>query len=139
MLGRKEELNLQLLQVVDGFLLVLAFWLAHTVRFFAPAWFAFDRPIGPFSAFQWLLFIIMPFGPIFLEMQGFYSNPLQKSLGRSLHQLGRAAFWLGLLIAGCAYFLRLDVPSRAVMPLFALFGTGLLIARDQLTLFRIRQ
>jgi exopolysaccharide biosynthesis polyprenyl glycosylphosphotransferase len=139
MLGRKEELNLQFLQVVDGVLLVLAFWLAHTVRYFASAWFVFDKPIGPFSAFQWLLFIIMPFGPILLELQGFYANPLQKSVARSLNQLARAGFWLGLLIAACAYFLRLEVSSRAVMPLFALFGAGLLIARDQLTLLRVRQ
>src|SRR4051812_19952760 len=139
MLGRKEELNLQFLQVVDGVLLVVAFWLAHTVRFLASAWFVFDKPIGPFSAFQWLLFIIMPFGPILLELQGFYANPLQKSVGRSLNQLARAAFWLGLLIAACAYFLRLEVSSRAVMPLFGLFGAGLLIARDQLPLSRVRQ
>ena len=32
MLGRKQELNLQFLQITDGLLMVLAFWLAHTLR-----------------------------------------------------------------------------------------------------------
>src|SRR6266481_3127166 len=106
MLGRKEELNLQILQIVDGLLLAVAFWLAHALRFLATSWFFFD-PIGPFASFQWLLFIILPFGPILLELQGFYANPLQKSLRKSLGQLARSAFWLGLMLAGCAYFLRL--------------------------------
>ena len=36
MLGRKQELSLQFLQIVDGLLLVIAFWVAHTIRFVAP-------------------------------------------------------------------------------------------------------
>jgi exopolysaccharide biosynthesis polyprenyl glycosylphosphotransferase len=122
MLGRKQELNLQFQQIADGFLLSVAFWLAHTLRFIGADWMFLNKPIGPFSEFQWLLFVIMPFGPIILEMQGFYSHPLQKTLGKSLEQLARGAVGLGLVIAACSYFLRLDVPSRAVMPLFAVVG-----------------
>ncbi len=139
MIGRKEELNLQLLQILDGLLLVLAFWLAHTFRFLASSWFVFDKPIGPFKEFQWLLFVILPFGPILLELQGFYANPLQKSLGKSLNQLARSAFWLGLLIAACSYFLRLDVPSRAVMPIFVVFGGVVILAREKAIQLRLRQ
>lgn len=139
MLGRRQELHLQTLQIFDGFLLSVAFWLAHTLRFIGVDWFGFNHPIGPFSDFQWLLFVIMPFGPIILEMQDFYSHPLQKTLGRSLQQLGRAAFWLGLLIAIASYFLRLDVPSRAVMPLFAVIGGVFLLIREQVTIARYRR
>jgi FlaA1/EpsC-like NDP-sugar epimerase len=138
MLGRRQELNLQFQQITDGLLMSVAFWLAHTVRFIGAGSVIFDKPIGPFSAFQWLLFVIMPFGPIILEMQGFYLHPLQKNLGRSLQQLARAAFWLGLLIAGCAYFLRLDVPSRAVMPIFAGIACVFLLLREQITIARLR-
>lgn len=138
MLGRKQELSLQFLQIIDGLMLVIAFWVAHTIRFLAVDWFVFDKPIGPFSEFQWLLFVILPFGPIILELQGFYTHPLQKSPAKSLAQIGRAAFWLGLLIAVCAYFLRLDVPSRAVMPMFAVLAMCGLLLRERLTILRVR-
>lgn len=139
MLGRKQELNLQFLQIVDGLLMVIAFWMAHTIRFLGADWFIFDKPIGPFNAFQWLLFVILPFGPIILELQGFYNHPIQKPPGKSLAQLARAAFWLGLVIAACSYFLRLDVPSRAVMPMFAILAAGILLLRERVTVLRWRK
>ena len=139
MLGRKQELNLQTLQLADGFLLVVAFWVAHSLRFFGADWFGvFDNPIGPFSDFQWLLLVILPFGPIFLELQGFYTNPLQKDAGRSLAQIARTFFWLGLLIAASSYFFQLSVPSRAVMPLFIVISTAALLLRERVTLSRFR-
>ncbi len=138
MIGRRQELSLQLLQIADGILLAVAFWLAHTLRFFGAEWFVFQKPIGPFTEFQWLLFIILPFGPIFLETQGFYGHPLQKSLKRSIQQIGHAAFWLGLVIAACAYFLKLSVPSRAVMPIFAVLGCAFLLTRERMTVSRYR-
>ena len=74
----------------------------------------FKDPIDRFEKFQWLLFVIMPFGPITLELQGFYSHPLQKTLAKSTAQLARAIFWLGLLIGACAYFLWLPLPPLTV-------------------------
>ena len=139
MLDRKEELNRQLQQIVDGLLMVVAFWGAHTLRFIGNNWLFADKQIGPFKEFQWLLFVIMPFGPIILELQGFYSHLLHKSFPRSVGQLGRTAFWLGLLIAASSYFLRLDVPSRAVMPMFALLGAGALLTRERISVIRYRR
>jgi exopolysaccharide biosynthesis polyprenyl glycosylphosphotransferase len=139
MIGRRQELNLQFLQIVDAFLIVVAYWGAHTLRFLGFYWGIFDTPILPFSEFQWLLFVIVPFGPICLEAQGFYEHPTRKQFGKSLAQLGRGALVLGLIIALCAYFLRLNVESRAVMPLFAAFAASLLLAREQFTLARYRR
>lgn len=138
MIGRKQELNLQFLQILDGVLLAFVFWVAHTIRFMASDLFLYDRPIGPFRDFQWLLFIILPFAPIILEMQGFYGQPLQKTVGRSLRQIASGCIGLGLLIAACAYFLRLEVPSRAVMPMFFVLGVGVLMLRERLTLLQLR-
>ena len=138
MLGRKQELNLQFQQILDGFLMVLAFWVAHTIRFLGADWFFFDKAIGPFKDFQWLLFVIMPFGPILLELQGYYSHPVQKPLARSVQQLAHMFFWLGLLVAACSYFLRLEVPSRAVMPIFAVIAAAFLLARERITLLRYK-
>jgi exopolysaccharide biosynthesis polyprenyl glycosylphosphotransferase len=140
MLGRKQELSLQFLQIVDGTLMVVAFWAAHTLRFIGADWAIFrQQPIQSFDLFQWLIFVVMPFGPIILELQGFYSHPLQKTLAKSLSQLARAAFWLGLLIAGCAYFLWLPLPPRAVLPLFILFAGVALLLRERITIIRYRK
>src|SRR5688572_20178584 len=121
MLGRKQELNLQFQQISDGLLMSFAFWLAHTLRFIGGEQFGFDR-IAPFSQYQWLLFVLMPFGPIILELQGFYTHPLQKTVGRSFQQMLHAGVWLGVLVAACAFFLQLAWPPRAVVPMFAVFA-----------------
>jgi hypothetical protein len=111
MLGRRQELNLQFLQIVDGLLMAFAFWFAHAFRLAGSAWFVFDKPIGPFTDFQWLLFVILPFGPsrsrCRASMRTGWRNPSPQS-----RQIASAAFWVGLLIAACAYFLKLSVPSR---------------------------
>lgn len=138
MIGRKQELNLQFHQIVDGALLVIAFWGAHALRFFSTSWFGFEQPIAKFDEFRWLLFIILPFGPILLELQGYYVHPLQKSLLRSLSQMLRATFWLGLLIGTCVIFFRLEVPSRAVALIFIVLAALLLVARERITLFGAR-
>ena len=139
MLGRKQELNLQFLQIVDGLLMGVAFWLGHFLRAFGAGIPFFEEPIGPFREFQWLLLVIVPGGPFLLELQGFYAHPVQKSFRRSFGQLARAFFWLGLLIAACGFFLKLSIPSRAVMPLFVVISASMLMIRDRSTVIRFRQ
>ncbi|MEO8351953.1 MAG: sugar transferase, partial [Chthoniobacteraceae bacterium] len=52
--------------------------------------------------------------------------------------IARAFFWLGLLIAACAFFLKLAVPSRAVMPMFAVFAAAVLLLRERVSIERYR-
>ena len=138
MTGRKQEFNLQLYQIVDSVLLAFAFWAAFTLRQYMDH--LFGSPIGYFSDNHWILFILMPFGPILLELQGFYDHPLKKTWPGSLTQMARAAFWLALLVACCVFFFKLQVPGRAVLPLFGLFSALLLTLRERATtaLFRTR-
>jgi exopolysaccharide biosynthesis polyprenyl glycosylphosphotransferase len=60
-------------------------------------------------------------------------------LGKSLVQIARAIFWLGLIIAACSYFLKLSVPSRAVMPLFIVIAAVILLLREHLSLIYYRE
>ena len=133
MLGRRQKLNLQFLQIVDAFLLVAAYWSAHWLRYRGHDVGLFEAPISPFVDFQWLLFVLIPFGPICLHAQGFYEHPERKATGRSLAQLGRAAIVFGMIIALCSYFLKLRVDSRAVMPIFASLASSLLLLRERAT------
>jgi exopolysaccharide biosynthesis polyprenyl glycosylphosphotransferase len=139
MTGRKQELNLQFRQIVDGILLVVAFWIAYVARNLLQYYTPIDRLIPPFSDFRWLVFLIMPFGPIMLELQGYYSMTLQKSLWKSLNQMVRAGVWMGLLVGGCVVFLKLQVPSRIVAFLYIFIAAALLVAREQLTLLYMKR
>jgi len=138
MIGRKQELNLQFQQILDGGLLILAFWLAHVIRTAFSVWFGvFDIP--NFNDFAWVLFILMPFGPIVLEMQGFYTHVLQKNVWKSTVQLGRASVVLGLLIALSSFFFRQTFPSRAVLLIFAPLALGFLLIRERITVGQLRR
>jgi hypothetical protein len=50
LLGRKQEIDLQLNQVIDAVLLVLSLWAAHTIRWFAGESFPVVPEIEPFKA-----------------------------------------------------------------------------------------
>lgn len=138
MSGRKQEFNLQFNQMLDAVLLVICFWLAHVLRYDGTEWFELDRPIGKFDEFRWMLFVIMPFGPIILDMQGYYSHILQKTVRKSLMQILNSAFWLCLLLAVCVIFLRLEVPSRAVLIIFGVMVVAVLLIRERIMLWCLR-
>ncbi len=133
MLRRKQEINQQLQQFIDAFLLLLAFWGGYALRVNGTDWFHID-PIPPFRDFLWLIVVIMPCGPLMLELQGFYEHPLQKQILRTLMQLGRALVGLALLSGLCVMFLKVALPSRSVLILFVIIGAGLLLAKDRLML-----
>jgi exopolysaccharide biosynthesis polyprenyl glycosylphosphotransferase len=141
MIGRKQELNLQFQQILDGALLVIAFWAAYVIRRSLSHWidepYLFDIP--PFDDFKWVLFVLMPFGPIVLEMQGFYNHILQKDIWKSTVQLGRAAIVLGLIIALSAFFFRFNFPSRGVPIIFSLIALAVLLGRERMTVAHLRR
>lgn len=128
MTGRRQEINLQLNQLADAGLLVLALWLAHYLRYRATLYLDIYA-IPPFRQFLWLIVLIMPFGPLLLETQGYYRGLLQKNTGYALTEIFRAGLWLAVLIAGCVIFFRLEVPSRAVFLGFGLIGAILLLLK----------
>ena len=139
MLGRRQQINLQFLQILDALLLILTFWGAHSLRYSGGELGFFEVHIPPFEKFFWLLFVIAPFGPICLAAQGFYEHPSRKNVGRSLRQLGRAGVILSLIIATCSFFSRRGVESRAVMPIFAFLATAFLLFRERIMVMQYRR
>ena len=132
MSGRKQEFNRQFYQILDGTLLVLAFWASHALRSVTST-IPFFEPYTPdIDDSRWLLFLIMPFGPIFLEIQGYYSHPLTKTLSRSCKQMFRAGIWLTFLISASAFFFKMNVPGRGVFIIFAILGPIFLQIREQI-------
>jgi hypothetical protein len=79
------------------------------------------------NALVWLLVLVIPFGPLLLDLHGFYDCPLQKTILKSVRKVGLALLWLAILICGCAIFFRLSLNSRSVLLLFGPIGTVALI------------
>ena len=79
-----------------------------------------------------MLAVIIPFAPFFLETQGFYNHPQEKTAWRSMQKITMAGIWLFVLLGAAVIFLRLEVPSRSVLILFALFAPCVLLLREKL-------
>ena len=139
MLARQQELNTQFHQLLDALLLALSLFAAHALRYYGTGWLDLPYSIDPFQNYQWLLVVIIPFGPIILDLQGFYQSPFNKTLWKSFVQIVRTMFYLSILVSACVIFLRLPLTSRAVPLLFILIATALLLLKERLIVNRIRR
>ncbi len=139
MLARQQELNVQFHQLIDALVMAIALFAAHAVRFYGTEWLALPYSIDPFRNYQWLLLVIMPFGPILLDLQGFYQSPINKTLGKSFVQIVRTMIYLSILVSACVIFLRLPLTSRAVPLLFIVIATILLLLKETAIVRRIRR
>jgi exopolysaccharide biosynthesis polyprenyl glycosylphosphotransferase len=139
MLARQQELNTQFHQLLDALLLALSLFAAHALRFYGTGWLNLPYPIDPFENYQWLLIVIMPFGPIILDLQGFYQSPFNKTLWKSFVQITRTMIYLSILVSVCVIFLRLPLTSRAVPLLFILIATSSLCLKERLIVRRMRR
>jgi len=131
--SRKQEIHLQIYQIVDAILIGLTFAFCYYLRAEEVVEFDLAGAIPPFEESLWILALCVPIGPVLLEFQGFYSYPLEKTTRQSLRQVLQAVAWLGLAMGVCVIFLRLEVPSRSVLILFAAALPFVLIARERLT------
>jgi exopolysaccharide biosynthesis polyprenyl glycosylphosphotransferase len=136
--GRRKEFNIQLNQLNDAILLVLSLWLAYALRYELAELFESIPPVESANVYVWLLVLVIPFGPLLLELQGFYDYPLEKTILKSVRQAGLALLWLAILICGCAIFFRLNLNSRSVLALFVLIGTVALIIKERIVVGYLR-
>jgi len=139
MLARRQELNTQLQVFIDAFLLALSLWAAYVLRYFSTFWFNLSNQIDPQRNYAWLLIVIMPFGPILLDVQGFYQSPLNKTRWKSVMQIGRAMLALSIIVSACVIFLRLPLASRSVPLLFILISTVVLLLKERLIAGHLRR
>jgi exopolysaccharide biosynthesis polyprenyl glycosylphosphotransferase len=139
MLARRQELNTQLQLAIDAFLLALSLWAAYALRSYSTSWFGLSKSVDPQSNYAWLLVPIMAFGPILLDLQGFYQSPLNKTKWRSIVQIVRAMIGLSIIVSACVIFLRLPLANRTVPLLFILIGTLVLLAKERLIAAHLRR
>lgn len=129
MLGRRQEINLQLTELLDSALLGFCLWFAHFLRAtFAPLIWPDIVEIPPLAELYWVIAVVVPFMPVVLEYLGFYNNLFHKTPAQSLRKLVEALFIMGTVIGAMVVFLKWNVPSRSVIILaVALSGIALLL------------
>jgi len=138
MLARRQELNTQLQQIFDAFLLAVSLVAGHALRAVSAEWLKID-PIGPLTEYQWLLVLIMPFGPILLDLQGFYQSPLTKTKWKSFIQIMQAMLYLSIIASGCVILLRMPLAARSVPLLFIAIATALLLIKERILIMMVRR
>ena len=139
MLARRQELNTQLQQLIDALVLAFSLLAAHALRFYSTSWFNLSYSIEPFHDYEWLLLVIMPFGPIILDLQGFYQSPLNKTKWKSFVQILRTMIYLSIMVSAGVIFLHLPLASRAVPLLFMFIATLVLMMKERVLVRRIRR
>src|SRR5437764_3371135 len=139
MLARRQELNTQLQVVIDGFLLAISLWGAWVLPCYGSFWFGLRDTVDPFHNYHWLFIVIMPFGPILLDLQGFYQSPLNKTVWRSIVQIVRAMVGLSIIVSACVIFLRFTLANRTVPLLFIFIGTIVLLLKERLMISYLRR
>ena len=133
MLARKEEISLQLNQIIDSVILALTFWFSWWFRYHLPEWGLFtDKNIAEFGYFLWVMAIVVPFTPLVLEYLGFYFDPLQTTVWNSLRQMAQGVVYIGVIIGGAVIFFKMENESRAVLIIFPALAGSLILVRERI-------
>lgn len=140
MLGRKQEINLQLTEIFDSAVLAFCLWFGHYMRaHLVPVFLPDAVEIPPFENFYWVMAIVPLFTPIALEARGFYANIYNKTLTQSIRQLAEGLVIIGMAVGACVVFLKWEVESRAVVIFSVLMGACALLLREAWQRERIRR
>lgn len=131
MLGRRQEINLQLTQLLDSTLLGFCLWFAHFLRSaILPQFWPDMVSIPSLDRLYWVMAVVVPFTPLILEWRGFYSNLYYKSPAHTLRQLVESLVIVSVIIGALVVFLRWEVPSRSVVILAVALSGIALVTRE---------
>jgi exopolysaccharide biosynthesis polyprenyl glycosylphosphotransferase len=138
--SQRREAATQFTQFADAVLIAVVFWFAHAFR----EWMAYAYPltfpaIAPFRYYKWLYLVVLPLYPFLLDINGYYTRPIEHRRGQVLWILAKSAAICALGITATMYFLRLAGVSRGVILLFAIASIGALCARDLLVEWYLRR
>lgn len=133
MLGSKnrEQFSVQALLLCDAFLVFQAFYIGDKLRPILRPMLGMsdDGQIG-LAEISWLLFIVVPFTPLVLEVFGFYRNVMRKTAFQSLTQMFQALLVIGVGVAAMVLFFKVAPMSRLVLAVAIILSTTFLLLRD---------
>lgn len=132
MLRRQHHIRVQFQKLFDAVLFAIGFWLAHWIRSNNPSLAALGgtAKISQFSEVAWLLVVIVPLAPFFLEMQGFYNRSISSSRLRTDWKVFRASATCVLTVIFVMFFAKEEL-ARWVVILFGLISFVLIVAKEE--------
>lgn len=135
-LSRKDSFTIQVFQIVDAFLVWVAFFLAGLlrgpVRELLKLSYVKDDHL---SQMAWVLYIAVPFTPLVLERFGFYERLRYKTAKNSAWQLIQSTLIIGLAIALFAVFAQLEGTRRLILGIGGILVFVILFTRDRITTY----
>lgn len=141
MLGSRntEQFSVQALLLCDAFLVFQGFFIGDKLRpILRPILgLSDDGQIG-LAQISWLLFIVVPFTPLVLEVFGFYRNMMRKTLFQSLRQMIQAFVVISIAIAAMILFFKMAPMSRLVLVVAMVLSASFLLLRDAFVRSRLR-
>jgi exopolysaccharide biosynthesis polyprenyl glycosylphosphotransferase len=130
MLKRAQQLRIQIHQLKDAALFLLALFIAHWIRVKLLGG-VFERQIEPFEQFAWLYLIIFPGAPLVLESQGFYNRPLFGPRRLTAWILFRSCMMVTVGVILVMFVFKLTL-SRSVIFLFGGVSFALVFVTEEL-------
>lgn len=136
MQGKRHQIQIRVLQLVDGLLILLAFWVARVIRdsLATHGYLPYEGALGAdLTDIAWILALVVPLSPIILRRYGFYDYPLQKRRWDSMRQMFQALLVLTVLIAIGVVFARFPPSSRLTLAAAVPVSMVFLLAREGFT------
>lgn len=131
---QREQFSIQALQFCDAFLVFLSFWIAGKLRPVLRAMFGMSPGAETgLMEISWLLFIVVPFTPLVLELFGFYNNVMRKTFATSLRQLFQGLLMIGGSVAVLLVLFKMTDNSRLITGSAFVMASALLLVRDNIT------
>jgi exopolysaccharide biosynthesis polyprenyl glycosylphosphotransferase len=135
MLGsqNREQFSVQALLLCDALLVFFAFFIGDKMRgVLRPLLGLSDAGRIGLAEISWLLFIVVPFTPLVLEVFGFYRNIMRKTVVQSLGQMFQAVLVISVGIAAMVLFFKMAPMSRLVLATAMVLSATFLLLRDAL-------
>ncbi|MGC4016759.1 MAG: sugar transferase [Luteolibacter sp.] len=142
---RRQSFSIQIFQLIDAMLIWVAFAVAAMLRGPLIDWLnnigvhVFKQDISGLKEITWLLFIVVPFAPLALELFGFYRSPMRQRFGPALWQIVKAFTILAVAISVMVVFFRFNASSRAVLAMAIPLSGVLLMLRAWVVTARARR
>ena len=132
-ISRKDSFTIQVLQLTDALLVWAAFLIGSALRDAVRIWAEMGVEDEKLASMNWVLYIAVPFTPLFLERFGFYEHLRHKTTGTAVWQLVRALVGIVLFIGVFAVFAKLVDARRLSLGIGLIFVFFLLLIRDRAT------
>ncbi|MBI5772139.1 MAG: sugar transferase [Verrucomicrobia bacterium] len=132
MLRRQQLIRMQVQQLLDAGLFGLGLWAAHWLRSLWPnAYFPKADAIEPFNHYLWFYLLIIPFAPLLLESQGFYSRSSSGARRLTVWPLLRACALAVLGLIFVMFVMRMQL-ARSVIILFGAISFLIILGKEEL-------